>query len=34
MFKGIEGNVFETRNDSSMDLKLDYIDSDRQLLQP
>ena len=27
VFKGIEGSVFETRNDSSMDLKLDYIDS-------
>ena len=27
VFKGIEGNIFETRNDSSIDLKLDYINS-------
>jgi hypothetical protein len=27
VFKGIEGNLFETRNDSKIDLKLDYIDS-------
>ena len=27
VFKGIEGNLFETGNDSSIDLKLDYVDS-------